>query len=108
MKPINRFLVGNGLLIAGNPCISPDFCLDWPRLRGRLLGHAGSVTGHPKSRFETADGAWTLVEDEATGDCAWSLRRAPTAPAESPLADAAESGGETYYPATWENLLRMK
>jgi hypothetical protein len=108
MKPINRFLVGNGLLIAGNPCISPDFCLDWPRLRSRLLGRAGSVTGHPKSRFETADGTWTLVEDEATGDCAWSLRRPPAAPAGPPLEDAAESGGETYYPATWENLLRMK
>ena len=32
MKGINRFLLDGGLSIATNPCVSPDFCLDWQRL----------------------------------------------------------------------------
>ncbi len=110
MKPINRFLVGNGLRIAGNPCISPDFCLDWPALRARLADPgAARALARPKSRFETAEGAWTLVEDELTGDCAWRLQRGP-ASAPVPILDEGAAGGpaEFFYPATWENLLRLK
>jgi hypothetical protein len=29
MRAVNRFLIDNNLRIAQNPCISPDFCLDW-------------------------------------------------------------------------------
>ena len=48
MRRINRFLVENNLRISNNPCISPDFCLDWPALRAKLT--AASVEGaaqHP-------------------------------------------------------------
>jgi hypothetical protein len=110
MKPINRFLVGHGLRIAANPCISPDFCLDWPALRDRLARPgAAPATVLAKSRFETAEGAWTLAEDEATGDCAWRLQRSP-GPAPGPvLGEGADLGpAESCYPATWENLLRLK
>ncbi|MEY4005577.1 MAG: hypothetical protein RLZZ221_1673, partial [Verrucomicrobiota bacterium] len=33
MSAINRFLLENNLRITTNPCVSPDFCLDWPALR---------------------------------------------------------------------------
>jgi hypothetical protein len=109
MKPINRFLVGNGLCIRANPCISPDFCLDWERLRGRPLDGEGALAEHPKSRFETAEGAWTLLEDTENGDCAWRLRASAARPPEGPLENGVETGpGEALFPASWENLLRMK
>ncbi|WP_232767361.1 hypothetical protein [Geminisphaera colitermitum] len=36
MSSINEFLLTNNLRIATNPCVSPDFCLDWPALRTQL------------------------------------------------------------------------
>ncbi|MBS0632583.1 MAG: hypothetical protein JSS11_11755, partial [Verrucomicrobia bacterium] len=57
---INSFLLQNGIRIAQNPCVSPDFCLDWPALLADL--RAGRATEYPKSRFTTAAGAWTLWE----------------------------------------------
>ncbi|HEY1764043.1 MAG TPA: tagaturonate epimerase family protein [Opitutaceae bacterium] len=109
MKPINRFLVGSGLHIAGNPCISPDFCLDWPRLRERLRDDRPGVVEHPKSRFETSEGAWTLLEDLEGGDCAWRLRPASPGKAGHPLEDGFEGATEdVLFPSTWENLLRLK
>ena len=36
MRGINRFLLDNNIRISYNPCISPDFCLDWPALRAKL------------------------------------------------------------------------
>jgi len=110
MTPINRFLLQNGLLIAGNPCISPDFCLDWPALRARLAAGSGAdVASYPKSRFETAAGAWTLVEDEASGDCAWKLEPAAGSDPGLALAEGAAAGRAGWcFPATWDNLLRLK
>src|SRR5947199_352774 len=71
MSSINAFLLKHNLRIATNPCVSPDFCLDWPALRTDLTsGKALKV--YPKSRFETKAGAWTLLENEQ-GDCAWRL-----------------------------------
>ena len=55
MRPINRFLLDNNIRISHNPCISPDFCLDWPALRAKLEGRR-RVKERPKSRFETAAG----------------------------------------------------
>jgi hypothetical protein len=106
MKAINRFLLRNGLPIARNPCVSPDFCLDWPALREKLpeSGSRGLVR-HPKSEFATAAGSWALVEDVRSGDCAWRLEGAGSA---KTLAGGAASGGATYFPATWENLLKLK
>ncbi len=106
---INAFLLENDLRIATNPCVSPDFCLDWPALSAQLLAgealHIWTASG-----FETAAGTWKLREDLTTGDCAWVL---------SPAADAADPSalltdgvllpsGAIAFPATWANLLTLK
>lgn len=106
---INAFLLQNNLRIATNPCVSPDFCLDWPALAAKV-GQAGALKVWAKSGFATAQGEWTLVEDAATGDCAWRLAPAAGAvAAESALADGvAGAGGAFFFPATWANLLRIK
>jgi hypothetical protein len=105
MSAINRFLLQNNLRIATNPCVSPDFCLDWPALRGKLQAGAAGVKAHEKSRCVTKAGEWTLLEDTATGDCAWRLAaKAPAALDEGlVLAD-----GATVFPATFANLLKLK
>lgn len=102
MSAINRFLLQNNLRIATNPCVSPDFCLDWPALRDEL--RAGTLLKvYPKSRCETAAGTWTLLEN-THGDCAWRLQGAT---------DALNDGvtlpdGTEAFPATFANLLRLK
>ncbi len=114
MRPINRFLIEHDLRIASNPCVSPDCCLDWPGLAAKLP--TGGVTGWPRSAFETGAGCWTLLEDRPTGDCAWKLQAsapAGTAEARVPPAEAmagavALGEGVFAFPATWENLLRLK
>lgn len=108
MKPINAFLLTQGLRIAQNPCISPDFCLDWPSLGAKLV--AGEpIKSWPKSRFETAAGAWTLWEDETTGDCAWQLEARAHGQAVAQLTGGIALGGTlAVFPATWENLLALK
>ena len=60
MPAINDFLLKNELRILDNPCVSPDFCLDWPAL-GRKLSTGGSrdLVEHAKSLFATAAGTWT-------------------------------------------------
>ncbi|MSU69951.1 MAG: hypothetical protein EXS39_04090 [Opitutaceae bacterium] len=108
VSAINGFLLQHNLRIATNPCVSPDFCLDWPALRARLQAKAG-MTAYPKSNFETAAGAWTLVEDAASGDCAWLLK--PRAGQKS--AGVLEEGlmldpQAAFFPATFGNLLRLK
>ena len=105
MKPINEFLLKNNLRIAQNPCVSPDFCLDWPALSTAVA--AGRVTEYPKSRFTTAAGEWCLLED-AQGDCAWKLHGSH----ERQRVDLSDAvvlpAGVTIFPATWENLLKLK
>jgi hypothetical protein len=109
MRPINRFLLENGLRIAGNPCISPDFCLDWEGLREKLSGGARSrMTHHAKSGFITAAGSWSLVEDAQNGDCAWRLVASGGPGAERVLQGGAAGGEGIHFPATWENLLALK
>ena len=113
MHAINRFLLDHGLRISGNPCVSPDFCLDWAALRAKITAGI-ALTAWPKSRFETASGVWTLIEDEATGDCAWRLGvRSRSSHREdrdlTPLAGGVWLSDEAVaFPATWENLLRLK
>ena len=108
-RPINHFLVSNNIRIAQNPCVSPDSCLDWPALAAKVASGAG-VHKWPRSRFETGAGAWNLLEDLATGDCAWSLEpRAGADPTIGTLNDGVLApDGSHVYPASWENLLRMK
>ena len=108
MRGINRFLLDNNIRISTNPCISPDFCLDWPALRARL--NDGAVKERPNSRFDTAAGHWVLVENETTCDCAWKLEPHEPGAGIAALEDgvAVPDGGGMYFPATWENLLRLK
>jgi len=68
MSAINRFLLENNLRITTNPCVSPDFCLDWPALRAALVAGERLRT-YPRSFFHTKAGSWTLLEN-AQGDCA--------------------------------------
>lgn len=108
MSRINRFLLDNGFPISINPCVSPDFCLDWLALAEKLV--AGTpLKVWPKSGFETAAANWTLVEDEETGDCAWRRQARQKRAAGDALSDGvALEDGVTAFPATWENLLRLK
>jgi hypothetical protein len=110
MSAINRFLTDNGHTIARNPCVSPDFCLDWPALARKLAGgKAKELRDHPKSGFETAAGPWSLVEDTSTGDCAWKLlAHGDSAASKAVLSEGIQAGPELFFPATWENLLRLK
>jgi hypothetical protein len=100
MSAINQFLLSNNLRIASNPCVSPDFCLDWAGLQADIK--AGKVTEYPKSRFATKAGEFTLMEN-AAGDCAWKLHAVG-----SPLADGVGHAGATFFPASWANLLKLK
>jgi hypothetical protein len=106
---INSFLVSNDLRIATNPCISPDFCLDWPALSTRLTG-GDALYIWPHSGFRTAHGHWKLREHLATGDCAWILKPdALSSDAANALDDAvALHTGSISFPATWTNLLKLK
>jgi hypothetical protein len=102
MSAINRFLLEHNLRIATNPCVSPDFCLDWQALSDQL--RAGKLLKvYPKSRFETKEGAWTLLEG-ANGDCAWRLQGSS-----EKLHDGIElSDGTQAFPASFANLLQLK
>lgn len=103
MRRINQFLLQHSLRLRENPCVSPDFCLDWPSLSSRLASGAG-VTHHSASRFSIRGGTVWLAEDE-TGDCAW-VHEGPQAPElESGIS---LPGGKTAFPATYENLVRLK
>ena len=107
-RAINAFLLDHNLRISTNPCISPDFCLDWGALRDTIVG-GGWLRQFERSRFETAVGIWTLVEDEGSGDCAWRLQARDRTGAESALDEGIDLGGGAFaFPATWENLLRLK
>ena len=108
-RPINQFLVSNRIRIAQNPCISPDYCLDWDALAAKVrAGDALHVW--PRSRFETNAGEWHLLEDLETGDCAWGLRpRDTNHPVVENLSDCVTGAdGSMVFPASWENLLRLK
>jgi hypothetical protein len=108
MRAINRFLLDNSFRIARNPCISPDFCLDWVALAAGIRDDF-RLKEWPKSRFETSAGTWTLLEDPSSGDCAWKLRSHSSGDPGVELEDAvAIEPGITAFPATWENLIHLK
>ena len=44
MSRIDDWLREQRILIKDNPCISPDFCLDWPALRARPQAHIVNVS----------------------------------------------------------------
>ncbi len=106
MTSINDFLKQHEISIARNPCVSPDFCLDWPRLAARLA-RGDELTVHEHGRFPTAAGSFVLVEDEH-GEHAWVLEAAAGRGREV-LADGVElAAGRFAFPATWQNLLSLK
>ncbi|MES2697112.1 MAG: tagaturonate epimerase family protein [Verrucomicrobiota bacterium] len=110
MSAINRFLLENNLRIATNPCVSPDFCLDWEGLSRKVLGaELSDIHFYHKSHFETKQGSWTLFEDRETGDCGW---RADGAGVTVDLLDsgvvAISHKTRAVFPATFANLLRLK
>ena len=108
MSVINDFLLQHNLRIAQNPCIAPDFCLDWSALSARLVSGA-PLQEWSKSRFDTAAGTWTLIEDPATGDCAWRLEARQPGHAVGLLDGGIALSGElAVFPATWANLLKLK
>jgi hypothetical protein len=104
MPTINEFLLQAGLRIRENPCISPDFCLDWSALRGDLERGAGLIS-HPASRFRVEAGELELVEN-AAGDHAWVL--AAGGPADLLEGGAVLADARVAFPASWANLLRLK
>jgi len=104
MSAINDFLLKNNLRIVQNPCVSPDFCLDWAALQTDLVG--GRVREYPQSRFATAAGEWTLVEN-SQGDCAWKLHRLD-AEARVDLDEGIAQADLQHFPASWSNLLKLK
>ncbi len=104
MSPINAFLLQHNLRIATNPCVSPDCCLDWAALREKLRT-GGEVRIYEKSRFPTKAGEFMLVEDPATGDCAWNLAAVDPGALDDGFSLA---GKGTFYPASFANLLRLK
>ncbi|MGH8020158.1 MAG: tagaturonate epimerase family protein [Opitutaceae bacterium] len=108
MSAINAFLLENDLRIASNPCVSPDFCLDWPAMR-ECLERGSRIKVWPKSGFQTAAGAWVLVEHVVNGDCAWVLTPAAGAEGAGALAEGvALLDGRIAFPASFANLLRLK
>lgn len=99
---INSFLLENGLRLVDNPCVSPDFCLDWEGLKARIV--AGGLAVYPRSEIAIGHGALFLTEDLATGDCAWVFK-GRTAP---DLGGSFSHLGETWFPASWANLILLK
>jgi len=111
ISPINAFLLRHGIRIAANPCVSPDFCLDWAALAAKATapGTPG-LTDHDRSGFATAEGDWTLFEDPATGDCGWRLEARKPGNSAAVLAEGMPlpNSHRAIFPATFENLLRLK
>ncbi len=107
MASINRFLLEHGFTIRDNPCISPDFCLDWASLRA-ALERGDPVLEHPASKVSVAAGELSLREN-AAGDHAWVLEPRPGVAAAGLLAEGAPIGGGRFaYPATFDNLVAIK
>jgi len=106
MKPINRYLLENDLRISLNPCISPDFCLDWEGLQANLESRSG-VVSYSESEFQTSSGNWSLVSD-VHGDHAWRLEATGEGARAAGLSEGREIEGATYFPATFENLIAIK
>lgn len=105
MKPINQFLLDHNIRIADNPCISPDFCLDWPALSASIAANA--VTHHQASRVDTSYGTFSLVSN-AQGDHAWKLTLSDGKSAPDTFTNGKLIGDAYYYPTTFENLIAFK
>ncbi len=105
LSPINQFLVSNDLRISDNPCISPDFCLDWEELKISI--RSDDYKKHSRSEFKTSHGQWCLLEN-SKGDHAWELTGTNELSNLSHLSEGIEEQGNLYFPATYSNLIGMK
>lgn len=105
MITINQFLLQNNLRISNNPCISPDFCLDWDALKENI-SEESAIVCYEASKFTTNEGIWHLIEN-AHGDCAWRLE-SDAQDADKVLLDGVRIGEAYYFPATYENLIKVK
>jgi hypothetical protein len=107
MSAVNRFLLENNLRLGTNPCVSPDFCLDWPGFVAGLRAGEHPIV-HEASRFDTAAGTWQLLENWH-GDHAWRLS-AQTDGSPARRLDGAIRlvPGKWIFPATFANLLKLK
>ncbi len=105
MSEINAFLRANALRLTDNPCVSPDFCLDWSSLSARLE-RAEGLTRYPQSRFQTAAGWFELVSD-VDGDHAFVLEA--NGRGDQVLRNGLTlGGGRVAFPASYQNLLLLK
>lgn len=107
MKAINDFLLSNDLFLKDNPCVSPDFCLDWKRLSQTILSGKNLIE-YEKSAFSTEVGEWALVEDKESGDHAWKLSPSSDGEGSDSLDEGIEYDGAFYFPASFENLIAFK
>jgi hypothetical protein len=102
MSAVNDFLLQNNLRLNDNPCVSADFCLDWPALSEKIRANA-ALTAFPASRFAIAGGTMHLVSDD-TGDSAWIFEGGSVPDLEQGVSLAAGAA----FPATYVNLVRLK
>lgn len=105
MSVINEFLLQNNIRISTNPCVSPDFCLDWDSLKKNIEVDRG-ITRYPKSQFSTEHGMWSILED-ANGDHAWCLE-AIFDDAIHILSGGVEIQHRYYFSASYDNLIKVK
>ena len=71
LSPINQFLTSQmDSDIKENPCISPDFCLNWEKLKSSI--EAGDSSDMQKVNSLLSMETWILIENE-DGDHAWEL-----------------------------------
>jgi hypothetical protein len=107
VSTINTFLLKNRLFISHNPCVSPDFCLDWNALKLDLRGEQ-NVIYFPQSRFVVPGGIGRLVCND-NGDHAWIIKWENSSQSATFLKDGMELKVSVFaYPATFENLLILK
>ncbi|MEM9160717.1 MAG: tagaturonate epimerase family protein [Verrucomicrobiota bacterium] len=101
--PINHFLIENSFDLSSNPCVSPDFCLDWTRCRSNLK--EGRFTEYPKSKITLKSGATLSLIEDQENDHAWKLTDLTQFEF---LSQGTQIDEVLYFPASFENLIALK
>ncbi|MBK1879075.1 tagaturonate epimerase family protein [Pelagicoccus mobilis] len=102
-KPINEFLLQNSFDLETNPCVSPDFCLDWERCQKEIS--KGNCKEFELSRIQLEKGATLSLVKDTQHDHAWKLIGSSNA---NFLQDGAPINDALYFPASFENLILLK
>jgi len=100
---INEFLLENDFDLKTNPCVSPDFCLDWTRCQENLK--VGSYTVFEKSKITLDSGSKLALVEDTNSDHAWKLDEAG---ASDFLEEGASIGDSLFFPASYSNLILLK